>query len=188
MKRTWLAKTYCDWFIVGMRSHFSLDPALISRRKNREQARVDMSHVSRVLNIPTDKVYWKEGPIDRLIGINYARSHVGETGVKDRLVARRRPFGWVVFRSNSDDVLPEAKPVDITEFFKTESMDVSVSPYTYEAAKMSSEERTELKLIDYSCELEGNKWMMKYPWKRDTSSFPDNYTQVLKGARSRYFR
>ena len=171
-----------------MRSHFSLDPASISRRKNREQARVDMSHVSRVLNIPTDKVYWKEGPIDLLICINYPRFHVEETRVKDRLVARRSPFGWVVFRSNSDDALPEAKPVDITEFCKPESMGVSVSPCTNEAAKMSSEERTELKLIDYSCELEGNKWMMKYPWKRDPSSFPDNYAQVLKGARSRYFR
>ena len=57
---------------------------------------------------------------------------------------------------------------------------MSVSPCTNEAAKMSSEERTELRLIDYSCELEGNKWMMKYPWKRDPSSFPDNYAQVLK--------
>ena len=99
---------------------------------------------------------------------------------KDRLVDRRSPYGWVVFRSNSYVALPEAKPVDITEFCKTESMGVSVSPCTYETAKMSSEERTELKLIDYSCELEGNKWMMKYPWKRDPSSLPDNYAQVLK--------
>ena len=104
-------------------------------------------------------------------------------------MARRSPFGWVVFGSNSDDALPEAEqvlhvrlyePVDITEFWKTELIGVSVSPCTSEAAKMSSEERAELKLIHDSCELEGNKWMMKYPWTRDPSSLPDYYAQVLK--------
>ena len=180
---------YCDWFIVGMRSQLSLDPASISRRKNREPSRVDMSHVSRVLDIPTDKLYWKTDPIDLLIGINYPRFHVGETRVKDGLVAWRSAFGWVVFGSNSDGALPEAKqvlhvrlaePVDIIEFCKTESMGVSMSPWTCEAAKMSSEQRTKLKLVDDSCELEGNKWVMKHPWKRDPSSLPDNYAQVLK--------
>ena len=34
-------------------------------------------------------------------------------------------------------------------------------------------------MID-SCELESNKWMMKYSWKWDPSSLPDNYAQVLK--------
>ena len=37
---------------------------------------------------------------------------------------------------------------------------------------------------DESCELEGNKWMMKYPWKRDPTSLPDNYAQVLKRVES----
>lgn len=59
-------------------------------------------------------------------------------------------------------------------------MGVSMSPWTCEAAKMSSEQRTKLKLVDDSCELEGNKWVMKHPWKRDPSSLPDNYAQVLK--------
>jgi len=49
---------------------------------------------------------------------------------------------------------------------------------------MSSEERAELKLIEDSCELEDNKWIMKYPWKRDPSSLPDNYAQVLKKLQS----
>ena len=131
-----------------------------------------MSHISRVLDIPTDKLYRKAGPIDLLIGINYPRFHVGETGVRDGLVARRSPLGWVVFGSNSDDALPEAKqvlqvrlaePVDITEFWETEAMGVSVSPCTCEAARMSSEERAELKLIEDSCELKGSKWIIKYP-------------------------
>ena len=149
-----------------------------------EPAGVDMNHVSKVFGIPTDKLHRKAGSIDLLIGINYPRFHVGETKVKDGLVARRSPLGWVIFGSNSDDALPTAKqvlhvrlaePIDLTEFWKTESMGVSVSPCTCEAC-----ERTELKLIEDSCELQGNRWIMKYPWKRDPSSLPDNYGQVLK--------
>ena len=107
-----------------------------------------MSHVSRVLDIPTDKLYRKADPIDLLIGNNYPRFHVGETRVNDRLVAQRSPLGWIVSGSNSNDVLPEdkqalhvrlAEPVDITEFWKTELMGVSVSPCTCEATKMSLE-------------------------------------------------
>ena len=58
-----------------------------------EPSRVDMSHISRVLDIPADKLYRKAGPIDLLIGINYPRFHVGETRVRDDLVARRSLLG-----------------------------------------------------------------------------------------------
>ena len=73
-----------------------------------------------------------------------------------------------------------AEPIDLREFWKTESMGVSVSPCSCEAAKMSLQEHGELKLIEDSCELQGNTWIMKYPWKRGPSSLPDNYVQVLK--------
>ena len=78
--------------------------------------------------MPAIELHRKEGPIDLLIGINYPRFHIGETKVKDGLVARRSPLGWVIFGSNSDDTLLEAKqvlhvrlaePVDLTEFWKT---------------------------------------------------------------------
>ena len=61
--------------------------------------------------------------------ITLVSTSIGETNVKDGLVARRSPLGWVIFGSNSDDTLPEAKqvlhvrlaePVDLTEFWKTE--------------------------------------------------------------------
>ena len=46
-----------------------------------------------------------------------------------------------------------APPVDLSEFWITESMGVSVSPCTCEAAKMSAQERTEMKIIEKSCSL-----------------------------------
>ena len=64
---------------------------------------VDISRISRILEMPASKLHRKEGPIDLLIGINYPRFHIGETKVKDGLVARRSPLAWVIFGSNSDD-------------------------------------------------------------------------------------
>ena len=53
-------------------------------------------------------------------------------------------------------------------------------PCTCGGVKLSAQEREELKLIEESCQLEGNKWIMKYPWKRCPSILPNNYFQVWK--------
>jgi hypothetical protein len=58
-------------------------------------------------------------------------------------------------------------------------MGVNVQPCTCEAAEMSNEERKELKLIEQSCQLNGNRWQMSYPWKKDAGLLPNNYEQVL---------
>ena len=58
---------------------------------------------------------------------------------------------------------------------------MSVLPRTCEASKLSAQEREEMKIIEESAKFQGNKWIMKYPWKRDTSSLPrNNYPQVRK--------
>ena len=104
----------------------------------------------------------KTGPIDLLIGINNSRFHVGETKVNASLVACRSPFGWVIFGSNAEDVMPDIKqvslvslvpPVDLTDFWRTESMGVSVSPCTCEASKLSAKEREEMKIIEESGQI-----------------------------------
>ena len=71
-----------------------------------------------------------------------------------------------------------AQPVDMTDLWKTESMGVSIAPCTCEGAKLSVQEREQLKLIEESCQLQGNKWIMKYPWKRSPSNLTNNYVQV----------
>ena len=72
------------------------------------------------------------------------------------------------------------QPVDMTDVWKTESMGVSIAPCTCEGAKLSAQEREELKLIEESCQLQENKWIMKNPWKRSPSILPNNYVQVRK--------
>ena len=158
-------------------------------RISEETESLNVAQLADMFELPVDELIRKAGPVDLLVGINYPRFHVGETKIRAGLVARRSPLGWVVFGCNSEDVLPNVKqvlhvrlatPIDLTEFWKTEAMGVSVSPCTCEAAKMSKEERDELKLIEDSCQLQGNRWLMKYPWRRNPACLPDNYAQVIK--------
>ena len=70
--------------------------------------------------------------------------------------------------------------VDISEFWKTESMGVLVKPCVCEADKLSQVEREEKALIDKSAQKIGNQWMIPYPWRKDPRSLPDNTNQALK--------
>ena len=69
--------------------------------------------------------------------------------------------------------------MNISKFWKTKSMEVSVSPCTCKAAKMSTKEQAEQKLIKESCTLENKRWTVKYPWK-NPKDLPNNYAQVVK--------
>ena len=109
--------------------------------------------------------------------------------MKGTSVARKSLLGWVIFGSNAEDLTPQiqqvslihlSQSVDVTEFWTTEAMGVSIRPCTCEDVKVSAQEREELKIIEGSCQLQGNKWMMKYPWKRSPLDLPDNYSQVWK--------
>ena len=100
---------------------------------------VDGNLLASIFGLAESDIRRKAGPIDLLIGINYSRFHVGETKVKGSLVARKSPIGWVILGSNADDLMPEIKqvslvrlaaPVDLTDFWRTESMGVSVSQCT----------------------------------------------------------
>lgn len=150
---------------------------------------VNVDIIASKFNVPVSDLKREAGPIDVLVGINYPNLHVGETKVKDGLVLRKGPLGWVVFGVKEESSAEEhkqvmhvrvANPVDITEFWSTESMGVTIQPCTCQATELSSDERKELNLIEQSCKLIENRWQMSYPWKRDAKQLPNNYSQVLK--------
>lgn len=145
--------------------------------------------ISKKFSVPVEELRREAGPIDILVGINYPNLHLGKTTVKDGLVLRESPLGLVVFGVKGESLDEESKqvlhvrvasPVDITDFWKTESMGVNAQPCTCKADEMSKEERKELTLTEQSCKLEGNRWQISYPWKKDASLLPNNYDQVLK--------
>lgn len=130
---------------------------------------VDVSMISKKFSVPVEELRREAGPIDILVGINYPNLHLGKTTVKDGLVLRESPLGLVVFGVKGESLDEESKqvlhvrvasPVDITDFWKTESMGVNAQPCTCKADEMSKEERKELTLTEQSCKLEGNRWQI----------------------------
>ena len=77
--------------------------------------------------------------------------HTGETRQTRCLVARNSPLGWVVFgstlgetsRVNKIFCVTFSKPVDLTNFWIIESMDVEVKPCLCELEKLSQAENDE---------------------------------------------
>lgn len=73
-----------------------------------------------------------------------------------------------------------ASPIDLSDFWKTESMGVDVKPCICEADKLSQVEREEAEVIKKSCRKEGNQWLIPYPWKKDPKLLPDNQAAAVK--------
>ena len=71
-------------------------------------------------------------------------------------------------------------PVDLSDFWKTETMGVEVKPCICEADKLSQVEREEAEVISQSCQKVGKQWMVPYPWKKDPKLLPDNKSLALK--------
>ena len=140
------------------------------------------------LGLTKAKLHRGSSPVDILVGIDHLVLHTGETKEVQNLVARNSPLGWVIFgmspgsesQVNKVYHLKFLSPVDITDFWKTESMGVDVRPCVCEADRLSQIEREEAKIIEDSCEKVGEQWLIPYPWKRDPKSLPDNKVQAVK--------
>ena len=149
---------------------------------------VKVADVARQLGLKKGQLRRGNGHIDLLIGIDQAKLHTGETRQAGNVVARHSPLGWVVFgevlgkQSETSHVynIKLETPVDMTDFWTTESMGVSVQPCNCEAGKLSQVEWEEAKIIEESCEKIGNQWLIPYPWKRDPRQLPNNKSQAMK--------
>ena len=154
-----------------------------------EIASIQTARITERLGLSNEKFRRGRGPVDLLIGIDHAHMHTGQTKQVDHLVARKSPLGWVVFGSttgkSSCDThrvyhVKHATPVDLFEFWTTETMGVEVKPCVCEADKLSPIEREEKRLIEKSAGKVGDQWMISYPWEKDPKLLPDNKDQAVK--------
>ncbi len=64
-----------------------------------EIASINITDITKHLGLVNEKIRRGKGPVDLLIGIDYAHLHTGETKQVDHVVARKSPLGWVLFGS-----------------------------------------------------------------------------------------
>ncbi|XP_020622981.1 uncharacterized protein LOC110060533 [Orbicella faveolata] len=149
---------------------------------------VKTSHLPELLGLPNTRFRRGKGHVDLLIGIDHAHMHAGETRQVDHLLARKSPLGWVVFGGKPEQIcditsilhVKYASPIDLTDFWTTETMGVAVKPCVCDADKLSETEREEAKLIEETCIKVGSQWMIPYPWRKDPTLLPDNKDLAMK--------
>ena len=105
---------------------------------------VNIDKAAEVLRLPTEKPRTKNGTIDLLIGVGHAKLHTGQIREVDKLVARHSALGWVIFGTTPDKkdavsqvfLVKGTTAVDMSDFWSTESMGVSVKSCVCENSKM----------------------------------------------------
>ena len=150
---------------------------------------IQTASIIQKLGLPKDQVKRGKGQVDLLIGIDHAHMHTGQTKQVEQMIARKSPLGWVIFGSSTENVdnltttvlhVRYSEPVDLSDFWTTEAMGVTVKPCTCEADKQSQVEREEQRIIENSARKVGDQWLIPYPWKRDPQNLPDNKSQAVK--------
>ena len=71
-------------------------------------------------------------------------------------------------------------PVDLSNFWTTEAMGVTVKPCISSPDKLTQLEREETRIIQSLCKKMGNQWVIAYLWKADPKLLSDNRSQVIK--------
>ena len=150
---------------------------------------IDVKQAKKILGIEKESVRRNKGQIHLLIGIDHAQFHAGTTTQAGDLIARKTPLGWVIFGGTVAESkagashlyhVRLAEPLDLSAFWRTETMGVEVKPCVCEADKLSQVEREEAEVISNSCRKVGNQWEIPYPWKKDPCKLPDNKVAAQK--------
>ena len=150
---------------------------------------IKLDNVAETFGLGREKLRRKNGPVDILLGIDHPKLHTGETKEAGSLVARQSPLGWVVFGATSDERLENvsqvfhvkcSNPIDMSDFWTTESMGVEGKMCSCETKKLSPIEAYEAKIIESSCQKVGSQWLVPYPWIKDATELPDNRSQAEK--------
>nr|XP_054755275.1 uncharacterized protein LOC129261240 [Lytechinus pictus] len=141
-----------------------------------------LQSAAKQLKIDRKMVNRHGGEIDLLVGSDHPKFHGGESKESHKFTARHSHVGWVILatlphkRMEPSKVLHVqlAKPVDLTEFWTTESMGVKDIDCQCQPPGMTKADKEEYDLIERSCVKEGNQLQVSYPWKRDPNKLPDN--------------
>ena len=150
---------------------------------------IQTASIIQKLGLTKDQVKRGKGQVDLLIGIDHPYMHTGQTKQVEQMIARKSPLGWVIFGSSTENVdnltttvlhVRYSEPVDLSDFWTTEAMGVTVKPCTCDADKQSQVEREEQRVIENSARKVGDQWLIPYPWKRDPQNLPDNKSQAVK--------
>ncbi|KAJ8039052.1 hypothetical protein HOLleu_16642 [Holothuria leucospilota] len=126
---------------------------------SKELKYMDVDKTSKLFGLKPDDVRRGNRSVDILIGIDYAHLHYGDIRQARHLVARNSPLGWLIFGSSATQEVVASSvlhvklstPVDLKDFWTSESMGVNPSSCECKPNISSKLEADEGKIISDSC-------------------------------------
>ena len=164
----------------------------------------NVNDFSKILKIDNDKIRRPTtGEIDMLIGYEYAGFHPQKIRSENHLLLLKNKFGYCVGGSQvtleeKTNLLIQAAEVchadvKLDDFYEAESLGITCNPRcgsckcgecAIGGKQYTIQEERELAVIENGLSLHDNKWIAKYPWKRDPRELPNNYPVALAVLRS----
>ena len=124
-----------------------------------------------------------EGPVDLILGVHYSHLHAEEESRQGRPfdpVARKTKLGWYVIGSESGCrtspvcSISFVQPVNLEKFYEFETLGVQARDCSCPKSPLSLEDKRAMELLESSCELQGNRYVIGLPWKDDKALLPNN--------------
>ncbi|CAB4007182.1 Hypothetical predicted protein [Paramuricea clavata] len=123
------------------------------------------------------------GSIDLILGVHYTHLHSEEEirrGEECQPVAKKTKLGWYVIGVNEEKRSPElcsiyfVRKIDMERFYQFETLGVQAVNYPCPKSALSLDEKRAMELMERSCKLDDNRYVIGLPWNRDKNLLPDN--------------
>ena len=123
------------------------------------------------------------GAIDLILGVHYTHLHVAEEirhGKEFQPVAKKTKLGWYVIGANKERRTSElcsihfVRKIDLEKFYEFETLGVQAVNCPCPKSALSLDDKRAMELMEQSCKVDNNRYVIGLPWKRDKSLLPDN--------------
>ena len=123
------------------------------------------------------------GAIDLILGVHYTHLHVAEEirhGKEFQPVAKKTKLGWYVIGANKERRTSElcsihfVRKIDLEKFYEFETLGVQAVNCPCPKSAPSLDDKRAMELMEQSCKVDNNRYVIGLPWKRDKSLLPYN--------------
>lgn len=123
------------------------------------------------------------GPIGLILGVHYTHLHAKELirqGKEFQPVAKKTKLGWYVMgadekkRTSDCCSIHFVRKIDMQRFYEFETLGVQAVNCSCPKSALSLDDKRAMELMEQSCKLENNRYVIGLPWKKDKSLLPDN--------------
>ena len=144
---------------------------------------VDRKWLSSFPHLKDIEFHHISGPIDLILGVHYTHLHAEEEirqGKEFQPVAKKTKLGWYVMGANDKKRTSECcsihfvRKINMEKFYEFETLGVQAVNCSCPKPALSLDDKRAMELMEQSCKLENDRYVIGLPWKKDKSLLPDN--------------